>query len=131
MTKQSRMGTVLAGAVMTMAIIAGPAAAQVSKADGKAWGDECIRQSGGPSRSLSANQSCCDEAATRNNQACRDDPSNVVCVNTADMCREMVRCDYVLDQCKIKAMETDKNCSTEDCRKCTDDYKTCHDAAIN
>lgn len=130
MTKQFGLGTLLAAATMATIIATGPAAAQVSRTDAKAWGDQCIRASGGPSKSLSANQRCCDEAAKKGNKACRDDPSNVVCVNTVKICKEMVRCDYVLDQCKIKEMEKDKDCSKEKCKKCTSDYKTCHDAAL-
>jgi hypothetical protein len=131
MARQHEIWTLLAGAIMTTAIAVGPAFAQVSKADGKAWGDECIRTSKGPSHSLSENQRCCDEAAKKGNKACSDDPSNVVCVNTAKICKGMVKCDDTLNHCKIKVMETDKNCSTDACKKCTEDYKTCHDGALN
>ena len=112
-----------------------PATAQVSKADGKAWGDKCIVTakpgSSGPGPSLTAMERCCENAAKEANAACKQDPSNVVCVNTVKICKEMVKCDWKLDQCKIKAMETDKNCSTEKCKSCTSDYKSCHDAALN
>ena len=125
------LGALLAGAILATLIAISPAVAQVSRADAKAWGDECIRASGGPSRSLSANQRCCDEAAKKGNKACRDDPSNVVCVNTAKICKEMVKCNQTLSQCKIKEMEKDKNCSTDACKKCTSDYKSCYDGSLN
>jgi hypothetical protein len=131
MARHHGIWTLLAGAIMTAAIAAGPAIAQVSRESAKAWGDECIRTSKGPSHSLSESQRCCDAAAKKGNKACNDDPSNVVCVNSAKVCKEMVKCDYVRNACKIKIMETDKNCSTDACKKCTEDYKTCHDGALN
>lgn len=128
---ERRILALLACALVSTAILIGPAVAQVSRESGKEWGDECIRTSGGPSRSLSENQRCCEQQAEKNNKACKDDPSNVVCVNTIKICKEMVRCDDVLNKCKIKAMETDKNCSTDTCKQCTTDYKSCHDSALN
>jgi hypothetical protein len=131
MAKQFRIWALLVYALVSTAILIGPAVAQVSKADGKEWGDECIRTSGGPSRSLSENQRCCQEQAEKKNKACKDDPSNVVCVNTVKICKEMVKCDDTLNKCKIKAMETDKDCSKDTCKQCTADYKSCHDSALN
>src|ERR1700757_761594 len=116
-------------------IVSSPASAQVEREHGKAWGDECIRTTGagssGPGADLSGMIKCCENQAKRTFQICSDDPTNVVCVNTVNVCRGMVECDYQLDQCKIKVMETDKSCSTPECEKCTSDYKICHDSAVN
>ena len=131
MAKQFRIWALLAYALVSTAILIGPAVAQVSKTDAKEWGDECIRTSGGPSRSLSENQSCCERQAKQKNESCKNDPSNIVCVNTIKICKEMVKCDDTLNHCKIKAMETDKDCSKDTCKQCTIDYKSCHDSALN
>ena len=134
MTSWCRACLLLIGLIAAGAFTSQPAVAQVSRAEGEKWGDECIRTakpgSSGPGPSLTAMKRCCDEQAKQSNQACKDEPTAPVCVNTANICKEMVTCDWTLDQCKIKIMETDKDCSTPECAKCTSDYKICHDSAV-
>jgi hypothetical protein len=45
-------------------------------------------------------------------------------------CDTMLRCDRDLNRCKKDKMQTDKTCSTEECKKCTSNYKSCHDTAV-
>ena len=110
-----------------------PASAQVVEELGKKIGDECIRTaapSSPPGGSITSMRRCCDDSMHRENKACKDDPKNVVCVNTAKICKDMVACDVTLNHCKIEAMKTDKDCSKDTCKKCTSDYKICHDSAL-
>jgi len=111
-----------------------PASAQVDRDLGRKIGDECIRTAApgslGSGGSITSMRRCCDDSIQQANKACKDDPNNVVCVNTAKICKDMVACDVTLNQCKIEAMKTDKDCSTDTCKRCTSDYKMCHDSAV-
>src|ERR1051325_2962920 len=110
-----------------------PASAQVDRELGRKLGDECIRTaapSSPPGGSVTSMRRCCDDLIQKANKACKDDPSNVVCVNTAKICKEMVACDVTRNHCKIETMKTDKDCSKDACKKCTSDYKICHDSAV-
>jgi hypothetical protein len=54
-----------------------------------------------------------------------------MCENGERVCDRMMRCDRALNACKKEKMETDKSCSGDACKKCTSDYKSCHDSAVN
>jgi hypothetical protein len=126
------MVLIVAGAIASV-----PASAQQTptRANGKAWGEECMgsslpRQSA-PGNSLTKMKECCEQKAGRDFPGCKaagvDSPP---CKEAFGVCSRLVTCDYRLDQCKLDAMETDKDCSTDKCKKCTSDYKSCHDDAL-
>jgi hypothetical protein len=53
-----------------------------------------------------------------------------LCMKGHQKCDAMLRCDRDLNRCKKDKMQTDKTCSTDECKKCTSDYKSCHDTAV-
>jgi hypothetical protein len=63
-------------------------------------------------------------------KTCKDEPSNVVCVNTVKLCKEAVKCDDTMNKCKAKAMQTDKDCSKDTCKQCLTDNRLCRNDAL-
>jgi hypothetical protein len=75
MTSWRRVRLLLTALIAAGAFTSQAAVAQVSRAEGEKWGDECIRTAGpgrfGPGSSLPAMKRCCDEQAQQNNQPAR------------------------------------------------------------
>jgi hypothetical protein len=99
MAKSFRLWALLACALASTALFSGPAVAQVSKDDAREWSDMCKGSDVGPRPSLSEMQRCCQEQAEKKNKSCKDDPSNVVCVNTVKLCKEAVKCWDTMNKC--------------------------------
>lgn len=93
---------------------------------GKTWGEKCIPT--GATR-------CCNSernAATACQGLERERAGSPVVRNCDDaekICQTMVRCDHTLNDCKKAAMVKDTHCDGTVCKKCTSDYKICHDNA--
>jgi hypothetical protein len=102
------MTGILRNALLMAALIAGmtattvPASAEFFSDLGKKTADDCMA-------SGTSGLSCCKDHMK---------------------CDTMLRCDRELNRCKKDKMQTDKNCSTAECKKCTSDYKSCHDTAV-
>ena len=130
------MTTMLRGMLILISVIAViatsgfPATAQspLSKAMGKKWGDKCIPTGHGVS--------CCTTemgAETACQGLEKERAGSPVVRNCSDgvkICETMVRCDHALNDCKKAAMAKDTHCDGDVCKKCTSDYKTCHDNAV-
>jgi hypothetical protein len=106
MTRTFRSALVLLALIAIAAAAKSPTVAgtiSVTKdATGEQMGDKCIRDSGGPG--------CCSGQPT---------------------CIKMVACNSTLNMCKKDKMVKDTKCSGSECQKCTSDYKSCHDQAVN
>jgi hypothetical protein len=130
------MTTVLRGMIILISVIAGigtsgfPATAQsqLAKEMGKKWGDKCIP--------TGHSVSCCttERGAETACKGLEKEPAGSPVVRNCDdgvkICETMVRCDHALNDCKKAAMATDSHCDGAVCKKCTSDYKTCHDNAV-
>jgi hypothetical protein len=103
----------------------------LAKSDGEKWGDECLQSGPG---SLSAAQQCCEKRFSAKNEFCDVwkplKYAERLCAEWLRICNQMMDCDDKLNACKKSAMQTDTNCSTETCKKCTENYKICHDKAV-
>jgi hypothetical protein len=115
------MSLIIAGAVASP-----PATAQ--KSDGEVWGDACLQSAGGTQ--------CCNDKATAKGSFCDVwgdvglERPKAICRAWLNTCLGMMACNEELNTCKRREMETDKDCSTDQCKKCTSDYKECHDKAV-
>jgi hypothetical protein len=105
--------------------IASPLAA--AKDWGEEWGDWCLQNA--TSTSITRERQCCQDKHD-GHPVCQADPKQAACVQGLNVCWAMIGCNHTLDECKKREMETDKDCSQDKCKQCTDDYKMCHDNAV-
>ena len=118
-------------AAVVAVLLQGSPSLALAKSDGEKWGDACMQSGPG---SLSAAQHCCEQRSTAKNEFCDVwkgvGRAEKICAEWLRICNQMMDCDDKLNACKKSAMETDKNCSTDTCKKCTENYKICHDKAV-
>jgi len=124
------MTGILRNALLMAALIAGmtattvPASAEFFSDLGKKTADDCMA-SGTSGLSCCKDHMKCDELTTS-----KPNMQQALCRKGQQKCDTMLRCDRELNRCKKDKMQTDKNCSTAECKKCTSDYKSCHDTAV-
>jgi hypothetical protein len=131
--EMAKLWTPLASALVSIAILNCPAAAQVGdRESAKVWADLCTPDIGRFSRTLSEMQSCCEQKAGERNRACKDAPNNIACVGTVRLCKEAVKCDDAWTKCQKNAMEkeNDRNCEKDTCKKCAIEYMPCRKDAL-
>ncbi len=87
------------------------------QAFGKQWGDYC----------LSKGSSCCTapERVSGYREYCS---GNDTCKLSAKICQTVLACDSKQLECKKKT--NNSACDSPACKKCTEDYVKCHDAAL-
>jgi hypothetical protein len=125
------MNRMLRNALLAIAFTAGlaattiPASAEFFSDLGKKTADDCMA-SGTSGLSCCKDHMKCDELTTT-----KPNMTQALCMKGQQKCDTMLRCDRDLNRCKKDKMATDKNCSTADCKKCTSDYKDCHDRAVS
>jgi hypothetical protein len=112
------MGLIAAG------LTASPSAG--AKEWGEEWADWCLQNAASPS--IVREEQCCRERHDAHPVCSPDaDPKQAACIQGLVACRHIISCNKQLDECKTREMETDKDCSGDKCKQCTEDYKVCHD----
>ena len=124
MTKFLRSALLMAALIAGVAAAGVPASAEFFSDLGKKTADDCM-QSGTSGLSCCKDHMKCDDLKTSN-----PNMQQALCMKGQQKCDTMLRCDRDLNRCKKDKMQTDKTCSTDECKKCTSDYKSCHDTAV-
>jgi hypothetical protein len=96
---------------------------------GEKAGDKCMQTVGGPG-CCKAELNCAQFQRQDKAGASKPNQTLAYCEKGQRVCDKMLTCNRALNACKKEKMATDKACDGGACKKCTLDYKTCHDTAV-